>query len=195
MISVMRIRGYSILLTPTLLLLAACGGGDAEPTPPGALATSEVATATPFATLPQPTTVTGPDTGTGGGAADDVTYTVEAGDAISIIATRFGVPEDVIREANGIEGNDIFIGQALRIPRSTGTGTGTGTGSPQATATPGTGGGASDGTYTVQPGDTALGIAIQFDVSLEALEQANGVGPGGLDELSLGQVLIIPPPD
>jgi LysM repeat protein len=136
--------------------------------------------------LPSPTLVTGPGGSASSGAIDDVTYVVEAGDAISSIAARFGVPADVIREANGIVGNDIFVGQVLRIPRTTGGTGGTGP-APAPTSAPG-----APGTYVVQPGDTAFGIALQFDVTLESLEQANGVGPGGLDALSLGQVLRIP---
>ncbi|MDA0270303.1 MAG: LysM peptidoglycan-binding domain-containing protein [Chloroflexi bacterium] len=133
--------------------------------------------------LPSPTVVTGSGGSGSTGAVDDVTYVVESGDAISSIADRFGVPADVIREANGIVGNDIFVGQVLRIPRTTG---GSGA-TPTPTSAPG-----APGTYVVQPGDTAFAIALQFDVMLDALEEANGVGPGGLDALSLGQVLRIP---
>ena len=49
-------------------------------------------------------------------------------------------------------------------------------------------------TYTVKAGDTAFGIALQFDTTTEALERANGVAKGGLDNLQLGQVVKLPPP-
>jgi len=182
----MRIRVFTILLATVAITLTACGGEDAEGTPEAGGATA-VATATPFATLPEPTVVTGPGGTTAGPVASDVTYVVEPGDAVSTIAERYGVPADVIREANGITNDEIFVGQVLRIPRSTGGTAAT----PTATSTPSTG---TPGTYTVQAGDTAFGIALQFDVTLEDLETANGVGPGGLDNLSLGQVLQIPQP-
>jgi LysM repeat protein len=57
--------------------------------------------------------------------------------------------------------------------------------SPTATATP--------VTYVVQEGETMLGIAIAFGVSLENLQAANPeVNPRFL---SIGTVLIIPPPE
>ncbi|MDP2326763.1 MAG: LysM peptidoglycan-binding domain-containing protein [Dehalococcoidia bacterium] len=180
----MRIRIFTILLTTVAITLTACGSEDGEATPQSGGATA-IPTATPFATLPEPTIVTGPGGGVSGPVASDVTYVVEPGDAVSTIAERFGVPADVIREANGITNDAIFVGQVLRIPRSTGGSAAT------PTTTPSTG---TPGTYTVQAGDTAFGIALQFDVTLEALETANGGGPGGLDDLSLGQVLQIPQP-
>lgn len=177
----MRVRAFTVVAAAAALVLTACGGGDGDATPPGA--PNAIPTATPFAVVPSPTVVSGP--GASGAAVDEVTYVVEAGDAISTIAARFGVPEDLIRQVNGVEGNDIFIGQVLRIPRTTGMA--------PATPTPSAPSGG-PGTYVVQPGDTAFGIALQFDVTVEALERANGVGPGGLDALSLGQVLRIPSP-
>lgn len=185
----MRIRIFTILLATVAITLTACGGEDGEATPQSGEGTA-IPTATPFATLPEPTIVTGPGGTVGGPVASDVTYVVEPGDAVSSIAERYGVPADVIREANGITNDEIFVGQVLRIPRSTG-GSGGSAATPTPTTTPSTG---TPGTYTVQAGDTAFGIALQFDVTLEDLETANGVGPGGLDDLSLGQVLQIPQP-
>ena len=47
--------------------------------------------------------------------------------------------------------------------------------------------------YTVQSGDTLLGIAIAFDISAEAIQTANGI----IDprSLQIDQVLIIPDPE
>ena len=49
-------------------------------------------------------------------------------------------------------------------------------------------------TYTVKAGDTAFGIALQFDTTVQALERANSVPKDGLDNLQLGQVVKLPPP-
>lgn len=47
--------------------------------------------------------------------------------------------------------------------------------------------------YTVQPGDTLLGIAIDADISAEAIQVANGI----IDprSLQIGQILVIPNPE
>ncbi|HEX8681473.1 MAG TPA: LysM peptidoglycan-binding domain-containing protein [Ardenticatenaceae bacterium] len=44
--------------------------------------------------------------------------------------------------------------------------------------------------HTVQPGDTLLGIAVQYNSTVEAIEQANGLAPGAI--LQVGQQLQIP---
>jgi len=44
--------------------------------------------------------------------------------------------------------------------------------------------------YTVQPGDTLSGIAQQYDVTVQALIEANGIQ--NPDQLSIGQMLVIP---
>ena len=44
--------------------------------------------------------------------------------------------------------------------------------------------------YVIQPGDTLLGVALQYDVTLEELQQANGVLKP--ETLQIGQELIIP---
>lgn len=46
--------------------------------------------------------------------------------------------------------------------------------------------------YTVEAGDTALAIAIEFDISLAELAEANGVTEAELDNLQIGQELRIP---
>lgn len=47
--------------------------------------------------------------------------------------------------------------------------------------------------YTVQKGDTLIGIAVKYNVSLEAIEAANpGIDPGNLQ---VGQTVFVPPPE
>jgi LysM repeat protein len=188
-----RLRSRAFVATVALLmtgLLAACTGGTGKATPtPGAGA---VPTAAPYASVPEPTIVTRlatpsptptgsatPTSGTGA-AAPEQTYTVVAGDVLGSIADKFDVPSAAIRALNNLTGDSIQIGQKLRIPAKT-----PGTTSPGATGVT---------TYTVKAGDTAFGIALQFDTTTEALERANGVQKGGLDNLQLGQVVKLPPP-
>lgn len=188
----MRSRAY--VATVSLLcaaFLGACDSGPGTSSPnPGP---TSVPTATPFAAVPSPTLVTRdagarpgatgsatPTPATGGSATGgEQSYTVKDGDVLGRIAAEFNVSADAIRELNKITGDDIRAGQVLRIPTRAQGSTGT-----------------QDGvtTYVVKPGDTALGIALEFDTTVEALERANGVQKGGLDNLQLGQVVKLPPP-
>ena len=43
--------------------------------------------------------------------------------------------------------------------------------------------------YTVKPGDTLVGIARRYDVSLDSLRNANGLNS---DLLPVGRTLLIP---
>jgi len=49
-------------------------------------------------------------------AAKPQTHTVKKGDNLGRIASRYGVTVDAIRQANGIKGDNIQIGQKLTIP-------------------------------------------------------------------------------
>ena len=182
------LRSRAFLATVALLVSAACGGQMDKVTPTSG--TAAVPTAARLASVPEPTIVTVTATTTptpsatpGGGApAPEQTYTVVAGDVLGTIADKFNVPPAQIRALNNLTGDSIQIGQRLRIPaRAAGT--------PPAGALPG-----GVTSYTVKPGDTALGIALEFDTTVEALERANGVAKGGLDRLQLGQVVKLPPP-
>jgi LysM repeat protein len=183
----MRLRS-ALLAAAALFSAGACfGGADQAPQ----LTPTPIPTATPFATIPAPAIVTpatapatAPDAET-----DEQIYTVVAGDSISVIADRFDVTSAAIRALNNLTGNDIIIGQKLRIPaKAPASSAGTSTTPP---ALPDAGGVT---TYTVKAGDSAFGIALQFDTSVEALEAANGVEPGGLNNLQIGQVVKLPPP-
>jgi LysM repeat protein len=48
--------------------------------------------------------------------SDDGSYVVKRGDSLSVIASRYSIPLKDIREANGIQGDMIRIGQKIRIP-------------------------------------------------------------------------------
>lgn len=179
----MRLRALLAPLALLALLVATACGGDSGGSP---TTTPAVPTAAPYPAVPSPTLVTGTPTatptptGTPSGAAEQ-TYTVVAGDVLGSIAAKFDVPAAQIRALNNLTGDDIQIGQKLRIPARSAT--------PQPTAAPG-----AASSYTVKAGDTALGIALQFDTTVEALERANGVAKGGLETLQLGQVVKLPPP-
>ncbi len=106
------------------------------------------------------------------------TYTVEPGDFLSGIGEKFGVPWQLIAEANGIEGPDytIQVGQELIIPA--------------AGAQP-TGGPDGD-TYVVQPGDSVIGIAEELNIDPTDLADFNNLADW--NSIQPGQVLYIPGP-
>jgi LysM repeat protein len=99
---------YALACAATLLVaVTACGGdSDQKPTPTPKDVLSIV---TPTPGTPVPIT---PTAGSGG-----QTYVVREGDSLSAIASRFGVSEQAIQQANGItDPNSIYAGQELTIP-------------------------------------------------------------------------------
>ena len=102
----------------------------------------------------------GPDT-------DYITYTVQPGDSLWLIAQRYGTTVDAIIQANGLTTNVLQIGQVLRIPTSQ---------SPYVE-------------YTVRAGDTLWELSRRYGTTVEAIMQANGLTSS---LLQIGQVLRIP---
>jgi LysM repeat protein len=98
------------------------------------------------------------------------TYTVQSGDNLYSIASRFNTTVDAIKSANNLTTNTLSIGQVLTIP------TGTTTTSPTTT-------------YTVQSGDNLYSIASAFGTTVDAIKSANNLTS---NLLSIGQVLTIP---
>ncbi len=45
-----------------------------------------------------------------------VTYTVRSGDTLWLLANRYGTTVDAIKRLNGLSGDNLSIGQVLRIP-------------------------------------------------------------------------------
>ena len=109
------------------------------------------------------------------------TYIVRYGDTLSSIAARFGVSTRELARANSIVNpNVIYIGQVLQVP-----------GSPFPTPVAGVPTVVpSDHLYRVMPGDNLYRISVRFNVSLDALIQANGIKDAS--HIFVGQLLIIP---
>ncbi|MBL8046739.1 MAG: LysM peptidoglycan-binding domain-containing protein [Anaerolineales bacterium] len=97
-----------------------------------------------------------------------ITYTVKAGDRLWRIATWYGITLKALRDANGLSGDTLRVGQVLTIPNPT----------------------RRPIEYVVQPGDTLTSIAARFDTTVLKLQISNGMGEG--DTIFAGLKLIVP---
>ncbi len=100
------------------------------------------------------------------------TYTVQRGDSLWSIASRYGISVSDLRNANNLTSDVLQIGQVLRIPSQ-------GTTVPPSSGT----------TYTVRSGDSLWSIAQRFNTTVAELRRLNNLTS---DALSIGQVLVIP---
>lgn len=103
---------------------------------------------------------------------DTTVYVVEKGDTLSEIAKKFGISVKAIADFNGIDDPDVIAtGQILRIPlRDPGEGM--------------------FKTYTIQSGDTLLGIARMFGTDVNTLARLNGIP--NPDLIEVGRVIRVP---
>ena len=133
-----------------------------------------------------------------------LTYTVAAGDALSIIARDNGITTQALAEANGIDDPaKIFVGQELEIPKAA---------APATPAAPASGSSPAptpaaapppvptrddpqvvteETYYQVKVGDTLSTIAERFiNMTADDIAYANGLEPGA--SLQAGSTLLIP---
>ena len=118
-------------------------------------------------------------------------YTVQSGDTLTAIAERFSTTVDRLLELNpAISRDALQIGQTQTISGAVARPASTPTGS--SSATPSSSVPVQVFRYTVQPGDTATEIAIEFDTTVTAIGAQN---PGlDLDVLSVDQTILVPRP-
>lgn len=108
-------------------------------------------------------------------AGGQVVHVVQAGQGLLEIATLYGVPVADIMAANGLTDQDILrIGQRLIIPGVT---------KRDVAAAQGD-------IHIVQAGESLLSIALLYGVTVDELQQANGLD--NPDSIYVGQELIIP---
>ncbi|WP_404332845.1 LysM peptidoglycan-binding domain-containing protein [Mesobacillus maritimus] len=108
------------------------------------------------------------------------TYTVAAGDSLSVIAVRFNTTVTGIKQANNLEKDTIFVGQTLLIPT-----TSLVENNEQQKQEPV----AAPTTYIVVSGDSLSVIAKRFNTTVTAIKQANHLTQ---DIIYIGQKLVIP---
>jgi len=144
-------------------------------------------------TLTATTTATPPPTFTGTPVPSPtleppIEYTVVALDTCGSLAYAFDVSVRSILELNGLSSECLLsVGTVLKIPRPTPTS------SPEPTATllpaEATEQACDRISYTVEANDTLAGIALNYNVELEAIKEFNGMPS---DTVFIGQVLTIP---
>jgi len=120
------------------------------------------------------------------------TYVVESGDTLSEIANANGLATAELAEANGLSVKAVLqVGQELVIPvpleetagpASAASVAGTATATAAATSAP--------LVHVVRSGEHLGLIAARYDVSMDEIAAANGIGVSSI--LSIGQELIIP---
>lgn len=96
---------------------------------------------------------------------DIVSYTVQTGDTVDSLSTKFGVTAESIRGSNNLGGNYLTTGTRLAIPPVNGL------------------------VYTVKSGDTPQSLANKFQADLNQIISVNDAEVGGL---TAGEQILIP---
>ena len=196
------------------ILFAGCG---AEET--GARTTLNSIQPSSYVVRPPVTTTTtlspdeGPQTDEEGRSTQPQEYTVQAGDAVSVIAGRFGITMEELANfnewPNGIN-QAIFPGDVIGIPpgalipgstdaapsapaddTSTPADDATTPGAVPETTLAGADGACVPGTHVIVAGDIPNRVATQYDITLEQLQAANAGNPA-MTQFIVGQELRIP---
>ena len=112
--------------------------------------------------------------------ANNTVYTVEPGDTLMGIASKYGASLAAIERYNGLNGYSILkVGEKITIP-----------GINAANTNYAANNSGSNTVYTVEPGDTLMGIASKYGASLAAIERYNGLN--GYSILKVGEKITIP---
>jgi beta-lactamase class A len=110
-----------------------------------------------------------------------MTYLIQPGDTLSLIATTTGVSIERLVNLNGIKNADFIVaGETLAL-----------VGAPQSQAPAAAESAAGTAHYTVKNGDTLWDISLSTGSSVESLVKLNGLTKP--DQLTVGQVLVLSP--
>ena len=129
---------------------------------------------------------------TGGGTpTSDVYHTVQAGDSLWALASKYNTTIANIKSWNNLSGDTIYVGQKLIVKKGSAGGT-SGSSTNNGTSTGGNNSGGSGSTgntyYTVKSGDTLSAIAFRHGISLADLRAWNNISG---DLIYPGQKFIV----
>jgi membrane-bound lytic murein transglycosylase D len=115
--------------------------------------------------------------------ANNTVYTVEPGNTLMGIAYKYGVPIATIEKYNGLNNYSMLkVGEKITIP---------GTNSKTTNYAYGRGNAYANNTvYTVEPGNTLMGIAYKYGVPIATIEKYNGLNNYSM--LKVGEKITIP---
>jgi len=132
----------------------------------------------------------------------DTIHEVQTGDTLYSISKKYGVSVTAIQDANGFSDNGIKVGQKIKIPDGSAAVVSSQPAKPvqktenasqssvASSFVPAKVSVNSDGTYTVQKGETWFGISKKYGVSVADLQKLNGVGTDAA--LKVGQKIKVP---
>lgn len=116
------------------------------------------------------------------GQATYIWHTVQQGETLSSIARRYGTTWQVVAKANGLaNANQIYVGQKLKIPSTTGGSSGDSSGASGCRIR-----------HTVKQGEWVWQIARNYGVSPYDILAANGLTIQTANTIYPGKVLCIP---
>lgn len=108
-------------------------------------------------------------------------YIVQAGDCLSLIAQRYGMSVDTLKQCNQLSSNLINVGQKLQVTANNAVGQSASTLPPAAVTL-------AESFYIVQAGDNLGAIAQKYSMSSSQLMSLNGLGS---DIIYPGQKLML----
>ena len=135
----------------------------------------------------------------------DSFHEVQKGETLYSISRSYGLSVDAVKAANGFSGNDIKVGQKIKIPSDSAkvsenqltgakkTSSASQTVAKSSEKTQVTPVKNSSSTYTVQKGETWFGISRKYGVSVADLQKINGASSDS--PLKVGQKIKVPASD
>lgn len=139
-------------------------------------------------------------------AGAETIHEVKKGETLYSISRSYGVSVDSVKKLNNFSGNDIKIGQKIKIPDDSKvsdsapqskneqkTSASTSSQESKTVSKSSSESQSSDGTYVVQKGETWFGISKKYGITVAELQKMNGADSSS--SLKIGQKLKVPSSD
>ena len=134
---------------------------------------------TPSPSVPAPNT---PNTG------NSSTYTVQSGDSVWSISTKYGISMDQLRSWNNIQNDFIYPGQQLQVKQGSTNSSEPKPNTPVQNNKPVPNKPSTSGSYTIQNGDSVWSISDKYGISMDQLRSWNNIQN---DLIFPGQKLVV----